>query len=42
MGLPTIVGVKGLIERLKTGMKIRFDGQTGIIEILDEGPGADD
>lgn len=34
MGLPTIVSVKGLTKRLKTGDHIRFDGETGLIEIL--------
>jgi phosphohistidine swiveling domain-containing protein len=36
MGLPTVVGVKGLTQKLKSGMRIKFDGQTGLIEILDE------
>ncbi len=35
MGLPTVVGVKGLTKRLKTGMRVRFDGQSGLIEILE-------
>ncbi len=35
MGLPTIVGIKGLTKKLKTGMKIRINGETGIIDILD-------
>lgn len=35
MGLPTIVGIKGLTKKLKSGMKIRINGETGIIEILD-------
>ena len=30
-----IVGVAGLMEKIKTGMKIRVDGSTGIVEILD-------
>ncbi len=34
MGLPTIVSIKGLTKRLKTGDKISFDGETGIITIL--------
>lgn len=36
MGLPTVVSVKGLTKRLKSGMKIRFDGESGLIEILEE------
>lgn len=35
MGLPTIVSIKGLTKRLKTGMKIRMNGETGLIEILE-------
>lgn len=35
MGLPTIVSIKGLTTRLKSGMRIRMNGETGIIEILD-------
>jgi phosphohistidine swiveling domain-containing protein len=36
MGLPTIVGIKGLTKKLKSGMKIRMNGETGLIEILEE------
>jgi pyruvate,water dikinase len=36
MGLPTIVGIKGLTKKLKTGMKIRMNGETGLIEIIEE------
>ncbi|MBC7387386.1 MAG: phosphoenolpyruvate synthase [Cryobacterium sp.] len=36
MGLPTIVGIQGLTEKLKTGMRVRIDGQTGVILILEE------
>lgn len=35
MGIPAIVGIKGLLNTLQTGMKIRFDGKTGTITILD-------
>lgn len=35
MGLPTIVGVKGLTKKLKNGMKLRINGETGLIEILE-------
>lgn len=35
MGLPTIVSIKGLTKRLETGMKIRINGESGLIEILD-------
>ena len=36
MGLPTIVGIKGLTNTLKTGMKIRLDGGKGTVTILEE------
>ncbi len=36
MGLPTIVGIKGLTKKLKTGMKVRINGETGLIEIIEE------
>jgi pyruvate,water dikinase len=35
MGLPTIVGIKGLTKKLKSGMKIKMNGETGLIEILE-------
>ena len=36
LGLPTIVGVTGgLTQKLQTGMKVRMDAGSGIIEILD-------
>lgn len=34
MGLPTIVSIRGLTKRLKTGDYIRFNGETGLIELL--------
>lgn len=36
MGIPAIVGVKGLLTTLETGMRIRFDGQAGTIKILEK------
>ena len=36
MGLPTVVGIKGLTKKLKNGMKIKMNGETGLIEILEE------
>ncbi|RYZ68089.1 MAG: hypothetical protein EOP09_09995, partial [Proteobacteria bacterium] len=41
MGLPTIVGIKGLTNTLKSGMIIRLDGGKGTITILDEPAAAD-
>lgn len=35
MGLPTIVSVRNLTQRLQTGMTVRFDGTTGLIEIME-------
>jgi pyruvate,water dikinase len=36
MGIPTIVGISGLTERLRSGQRIKMDGRTGTIEILTE------
>lgn len=36
MGIPCVVCVHGLMEKVKTGMRIRVDGTKGIVEILDE------
>lgn len=35
MGLPTIVGIKGLTQKIKSGMKIRMDGEKGTVEIIE-------
>ncbi|MCS6838742.1 MAG: phosphoenolpyruvate synthase [Bdellovibrionaceae bacterium] len=34
MGLPTIVGIADLTKRIKTGDRLRMNGQTGIVEII--------
>ncbi len=34
MGLPTVVSVVGLTKQLKSGMKVRLNGESGLIEIL--------
>ena len=34
MGLPSVVGVAGATDRLKTGDKIELDGYTGRIKVL--------
>jgi pyruvate,water dikinase len=34
MGIPAIVGIKGLMTTLESGMTVRFDGKTGTIKIL--------
>jgi pyruvate,water dikinase len=36
MGLPAIVSIKGLMQTLKPGMRIRIDGKKGSIYILDK------
>ncbi|MBC7658343.1 MAG: phosphoenolpyruvate synthase [Chitinophagaceae bacterium] len=36
MGLPTIVGIKGLTNTLRSGMRIRLDGGKGTITILED------
>ncbi|MEO2032692.1 MAG: PEP/pyruvate-binding domain-containing protein [Planctomycetaceae bacterium] len=36
MGIPTIVGVTGITETLRTGQRIRMDGRMGTIEIRTE------
>lgn len=36
MGLPTIVGIKGLTKKLKSGMKVKMNGESGMIEILED------
>lgn len=35
MGLPTIVSIKGLTKRLESGMRVRINGESGLIEILE-------
>ncbi len=35
-GIPAVVGVHQATTRLKTGMRIRVDGSSGIVEILEE------
>lgn len=35
MGLPAIVGISGLTAKLKSGMRVRMDGSTGSIVIID-------
>jgi pyruvate,water dikinase len=40
MGIPTIVGIPELTARLRTGMRVRMDGASGVVEITD--PGASD
>ncbi|KAK8800762.1 hypothetical protein WA158_000087 [Blastocystis sp. Blastoise] len=36
MGIPCVVNVNNLMEKVKTGMRIQVDGSKGIVEILDK------
>lgn len=36
MGLPAVVGIDGLTERLETGDRVRVDGEAGTVELLEE------
>jgi rifampicin phosphotransferase len=36
LGIPTLVGVTGLMARLRTGQRVRMDGERGTVEILAE------
>jgi pyruvate,water dikinase len=38
LGLPTIVGIPGLCRRLDKGQRVRMDGATGRIEVLEGEP----
>ena len=35
-GIPCVVGIMGLMDKIKTGMRIRVDGNKGIVEIFEE------
>ena len=34
LGIPAIVGIPGLLERLRTGDRVRLDGRTGTVTVL--------
>jgi pyruvate,water dikinase len=36
MGIPTIVSIPGLLDRLASGDRVRMDGSAGTVEVLDE------
>ena len=36
MGIPTIVGITGLVNTLSTGDKVKMDGRAGTVEILSD------
>lgn len=35
-GIPCVVGTMGLMDKIKTGMRVRVDGNKGLVEILEE------
>lgn len=35
-GIPCVVGIMGLMDKIKTGMRVRVDGNKGLVEILEE------
>jgi phosphohistidine swiveling domain-containing protein len=35
MGIPTIVGISGLLASIQDGQRLRMDGQAGTVELLD-------
>ena len=35
-GIPCVVSVTGLMEKVRTGMRVRVDGDRGVVEILSE------
>jgi pyruvate,water dikinase len=37
-GLPAVVGIPDLPQRFRTGQRLRVDGNTGVVQILGEGP----
>jgi len=39
MGIPTIVGINGLLKTIKTGQRVTMDGRAGTIELLTDEPG---
>ena len=36
MGIPAIVRIPGLLDRVGTGRRVRMDGSEGTVELLDE------
>ena len=36
MGIPTIVGITGLVNTLSTGQKVKMDGRSGTVEIVSD------
>ncbi len=40
MGIPTIVGIPGLLGTVETGQRVRMDGSLGTVEIVGAKPGA--
>ena len=40
-GIPAVVGLEKVIERLMEGQMVRVDGSNGTVEIIDEGDSSD-
>lgn len=40
MGIPAIVGAKGILQQVKTGDRVRMNGATGTVQILYSAPNA--
>ena len=38
LGLPTIINIPGLTQRLQTGQSVMLDGSTGLVTILPHAP----
>ena len=36
MGIPTIVGITGLVNTLSTGQRVKMDGRAGTVEIVSD------
>ncbi len=36
MGIPTIVGITGLVNTLSTGQRVNMDGRAGTVEIVSD------
>ena len=36
VGIPAVVGLENVTDRLKTGQRVRVDGSNGVVEILED------
>ncbi|QDU55100.1 PEP/pyruvate-binding domain-containing protein [Aeoliella mucimassa] len=37
MGIPTVVGIRGLLHRVKSGDTVHMNGKSGVVEVIDTG-----